>query len=180
MNKRLRYGALPLVLMVAACATVPTGPSVMALPGTGKQFDEFRADDASCRQFAFDQIGGMTANQAATDSALKSGAVGALVGAAAGAIIGGRNSTGVGAGTGLLFGSVAGAGAADSSAYGAQRRYDNAYIQCMYAKGDRVPVAGRLTSAPATAYESAPAPRAGSIPPPPPGSAPPAPPNLAR
>ena len=37
---------------------MPTGPSVMALPGTGKNFDQFRADDASCRQFAYAQIGG--------------------------------------------------------------------------------------------------------------------------
>ena len=36
--KKTRAIAIPLVALVAlsACATVPTGPSVMALPGTGK------------------------------------------------------------------------------------------------------------------------------------------------
>jgi hypothetical protein len=38
------------LLAVGACATVPTGPSVMVLPPTGKPFEEFQADDAMCRQ----------------------------------------------------------------------------------------------------------------------------------
>lgn len=38
----------------------------MALPGTGRTFDQFRADDASCRQFAYSQVGGVSANQAAS------------------------------------------------------------------------------------------------------------------
>ena len=33
----------------------------MALPGTGKSFDQFRADDANCRQYAFQQSGGVSA-----------------------------------------------------------------------------------------------------------------------
>ncbi|MGH8745811.1 MAG: hypothetical protein ACREUK_04915, partial [Burkholderiales bacterium] len=47
---------------ISACAALPTGPSVMAMPGSGKSFDEFRADDAVCRQFALEQSGGATAN----------------------------------------------------------------------------------------------------------------------
>ena len=39
-------------LLLAGCASAPSGPSVMALPGSAKSFDEFRADDAGCRQFA--------------------------------------------------------------------------------------------------------------------------------
>jgi hypothetical protein len=45
-----------------------------------------------------------------------------------------------GASTGLPIGSVAGAGAADTSAYDVQRRYDYSYEQCMYANGHRIPV----------------------------------------
>ncbi|MDN2698117.1 glycine zipper family protein [Janthinobacterium sp. SUN073] len=41
---------------------------------------------------------------------------------------------------------LAGTGAADSSSYGMQRRYDNAYQQCMYASGHKVPVAGQMLS----------------------------------
>src|SRR6266568_6172666 len=82
---------------------------------------------------------------------------------AAGAAIGGRSGAAVGAGGGLLVGSAAGADAADRSAYGVQRRYDYAFIQCMYAKGHKVPVSGRLTSAPPAGPAYAPPP-----PPPPP------------
>ncbi len=174
MSKLLRLSPFVALLMVSACTTLPTGPSVMAMPGTGKTFDEFRADDAVCRQFALDQVGGATANQTAIDSGVKSAAVGTIVGAAAGAAIGGRGGAGVGAGTGLLIGSLAGAGAGENSAYVTQRRYDNAYIQCMYAKGDRVPTSGQLTSRSLQQASAPPPPPPGYYaPPPPPGGLPP-------
>lgn len=168
------------LLGVAACTTIPSGPSVMALPGTGRSFDQFRANDAQCRQFALGQIGGASANETAVESGVKSAAVGAAVGALAGVAMGGQRGAGVGAGMGLLAGSAAGAGAGQASGYGSQRRYDNAYVQCMYANGDRVPVSGRLTSA---ADHSAPPAQAQSVyapPPPPPGSPPPPPPGVVR
>lgn len=146
-------------LVLGACATLPAGPSVLALPGSGKNFDQFRLDEADCRSYAYQQIGGVTAEQAQVDSGVRSAAVGTLVGAAAGAAIGGREGAAIGAGTGLLFGSVAGSQAAWGSAWGIQGRYDNAYIQCMYAKGHRVPVSGRYT---------ADSPRQRHYPPPPP------------
>src|SRR5574340_111702 len=96
--------------LLAACTTVPTGPNVLVLPGTGKSFDQFRADDYECRQYAYGQVSGMTANRAATDSAVTSAAVGTAVGAAAGAAINGGHGAAVGAGAGLLLGSAAGAG----------------------------------------------------------------------
>ena len=37
---------------LAGCATVPTGPNVMVLPGTGKTFDQFRVDEMECRHYA--------------------------------------------------------------------------------------------------------------------------------
>lgn len=169
MSKLLRVSPLVALLMLGACTTIPTGPSVLVMPGTGKSFDEFRGDDADCRQFALGQVGGATANETAVGSGVKSAAVGAVVGALAGAAMGGHQGAGVGAGVGLLAGSAAGAGAGQASGYGLQRRYDNAYIQCMYAKGDRVPVSGQLTSGPQ---------RRSSVPPPPPPNAfPPAPPS---
>ena len=39
-------------LLLAGCASAPNGPRVMALPGSAKTADEFRADDAGCRQAA--------------------------------------------------------------------------------------------------------------------------------
>jgi hypothetical protein len=141
----------------------------MALPGTGKTFDQFRADDSSCRQFAFQQVGGVSTNQAATASGLGSAAVGTALGAAAGAAFNGGTGAAVGAGAGLLAGSVVGLGASQGSAYDVQRRYDYSYLQCMYASGDRIPVSGRLLTAPAENHYTPPPP------PPPPGSPPPPP-----
>ena len=173
------FRVLPLVavLFLTACVSVPTGPSGMALPGTGKNFDQFRRDDMDCRQYAYVQAGGKSTEQAMTDSGVKSAAVGTAVGAAAGAAFDGGRGAAVGAGAGLLVGALAGSGAAESSAYGAQRRYDAAYMQCMYAKGHKIPVSGRFTSiSPAPA-----APPVSSAPIAPPGYiAPPPPPPPAR
>ena len=173
MSRYRRTASLTALLLVAACTTIPTGPSVMSLPGTGRSFDQFRADDGDCRQFAGGQSGGSSANETAVDSGLRSAAVGTAVGAVAGAAIGGQSGAAVGAGTGLVVGSVAGTGAAQGSGYALQRRYDNAYVQCMYAKGHRVPVSGQLASQPRAPSPSAPADAApaasrGNPPPPPP------------
>ncbi|MFA5912545.1 MAG: YMGG-like glycine zipper-containing protein [Burkholderiales bacterium] len=177
MSRLIRISPLAALLLLGACTTIPTGPSVMVMPGSGKNFDQFRNDDAVCRQFALDQIGGASANDAAVASGVKSAAAGAAVGALAGAAMGGRDGAGVGAGVGLLAGSAAGSNAAQATGYGSQRRYDNAYIQCMYAKGERVPVSGQM--APAPAYSPA-APSIGYPPPPPPGYPPPPPPGMMR
>ena len=152
-------------LLTTACATVPTGPSVMVLPGNGKSFDQFQFDEGTCRQWAAQQTGS-SPSQTATNSTVAGAGVGTLLGAAAGAAIGaaaGSPGTGaaVGAGVGLLGGTAVGAGNAQASSGSVQRRYDASYMQCMYAKGHQIPVA--RGSAPAYS-----APRAVSTPPPPP------------
>ena len=152
--------------LLGGCAGVPTAPSVMALPGSGRSFDDFRADDAQCRQYAFQQVGGVS-----EDPGVRDAAIGTVVGALAGAAIGGKDGAAVGAGVGLLFGSAAGADAAQSYNYGSQRQYDNAYIQCMYAKGHKVPVPASMASRsgkPVTTYGTGTA----YPPPPPPGQTP--------
>jgi len=173
-------------LLLAACATVPTGPSVMVLPGTGKNFEQFQADDAVCRQWAAQQTG-TTPQRAATESTVSGAAIGTAVGAAAGAAIGaaaGSPATGaaVGAGVGLLGGTAAGASSAEGSSWSVQRRYDMTYMQCMYAKGNQIPIPGgsrsMYTPMPAATAPTASAPA--NIPPPPPGSPPPPPPGLSR
>jgi hypothetical protein len=157
------------LLLVAACASTPTGPGVMVLPGSGKSFDQFRVDDYECRQYAQAQIGGATANQAAADSGVASAVVGAAVGTVAGAAIGGSRGAGVGAGVGLATGALAGTGAAEVSGRTAQQRYDIGYQQCMYAKGHKIPMA-------ASRYDRRPAYREATPPPPPPPSGTPPPP----
>jgi Glycine-zipper domain len=138
-------GALCSVALLSACVTAPTGPSVMVLPGTNKNFDQFQADGFACNQYAQQFTGG--AAQAAANNAAGNAVAGTLLGAAAGAAIGsvGGNAgagAAIGAGTGLLFGGTAGANSAYYSNYDMQRRYDQAYVQCMYAKGNQVPTGG--------------------------------------
>jgi len=116
----------------------------MVMPPGGKSFEQFQADDAICRQFAYEQVGGVTGQEAAQRSAVSSAVIGTALGAAAGAAIGSASGNvgagaAIGAGSGLLLGSAAGTGYASGSYYEAQRRYDNAYMQCMYAKGNQIP-----------------------------------------
>lgn len=141
-------------LALAGCVSLPPGPSVIAYPGTLKSFELFTADDASCRQYALASVGGKTAQQAADTSAVESAAIGTAVGAAAGALIGGSQGAGVGAGTGLLVGSAVGASTAQQAGYTTQQRYDIGYLQCMYARGEKVPVTGGFVPPPGAVYAS--------------------------
>ena len=173
-----RLTLLGAAILLGACTVIPTGPSVMVLPGTGQTFERFRADDIDCRQYAQYQIGGKTAGDAAKESAVTSAAVGTAVGALAGAAIGG-NSKGaaIGAGAGLLMGSATGTDSSRASTAGTQRQYDNAYIQCMYSKGHRVPVPANMSYSAPVRSQAQPQPQDANIPPPPPGSPPPPPAN---
>jgi len=127
-----------LVLMLAGCASIPTGPSVAVMPASGKPFDQFQADNAICRQFAEQQMGA-NPNQVAREQVMGNGY---------------DHQAETMAGAGLIVGSAAGANAANASTMTLQRRYDIAYMQCMYAKGNLVP--------------GYPAPRYMPLPPPPP------------
>jgi len=54
MSPILRY-LLP-TLLLAGCSTLPTGPDILVLPGTGKSNGQFRDDDGNCRQLAQQQL----------------------------------------------------------------------------------------------------------------------------
>ena len=170
---------------LAACATYPTGPSMMALPGNGASFDQFRADDYQCQSYAQQTLGLQSPQQSAANSGLNSAAVGTAVGAAAGALLGAASGNAgagaaIGAGSGLILGSAAGTDASASTGYMAQQRYDDAYIQCMYAKGHQVPVPASVANyqQPAQSYIAPPPTGPVTVPPaggsyPPPGTPPP-------
>ncbi len=136
---RKLYILLTFVLLSAAgCATVPAGPSVMVMPPPGKPFDLFQAEDASCRQWARQQIGASpqdTINQNTAAGAVVGGAVGAGIGA----MVGHGEGAAFGAASGALIGAAAGADSGRYYGYEAQRRYDIAYQQCMYANGNVIP-----------------------------------------
>ncbi len=141
-----------LLIVVAAtgltgCAIIPLDPSVMVLPGQGKPFEQFQADDASCRQWAAQQVA-TTPGQASTESAVSSATIGTLLGAALGAAFGAASGNAgvgaaIGAGSGLLGGTLYGVRASQAAAGTVQWRYDSAYEQCMYAKGNQTPVTMR-------------------------------------
>ena len=167
MSGRWKILGLAAVVGLGGCASIPTSPSVMVLPGAGKSFEKFQADNAVCRDWASQQVG-TTSTTAAAQSTAGTAAVGTVLGAGLGAAIGatsGHAGTGaaIGAGTGLLGGTALGASAGQASGTEVQRRYDIAYQQCMYAKGNQIPGVVRAA-------------RPGSLvpvpPPPPPGAAP--------
>lgn len=175
MNRKLRLVAALSALSLGGCATMPSGPSVLVLPGSGKSFDQFQTDNAVCRQYARSQVG-INANQASKHNTLLGTGIGALLGAALGAAAGGGRGAAIGAAGGAVAGTVVGAGSGSSAAYDTQTRYDNAYEQCMYAKGNRIPVAGERSQT-SNAASSPPPPGPGqSYPPPntppPPGASP--------
>lgn len=129
-----------MVALLFGCATVPTGPSVMAWPGPGKPFEAFQEDEAVCRQWAEGQAG-TSPNEAANETLANGMAVGAVAGAAVGAMVGAASGNvgagaAIGAGTGMVGGAAVASGPANAAGYEAQRRYDMAYEQCMYAKGN--------------------------------------------
>lgn len=126
--------------LIAGCASTPVGPSVAVMPGAGKPFDRFRLDNAECMAFARQQIG-VDPNEVAREQVATGAVAGAALGAASGALVGHghEHTTESMAGAGLIVGSAAGANAANLSTMSLQRRYDIAYQQCMYAKGNQVP-----------------------------------------
>ena len=185
MKIRMR-GEVAILALVAlgGCATLPSGPSVLVLPAPGKPFSQFQAEDATCRRFAETRLG-IRPQEAASQNAVGGAAVGTAVGAAAGALLGAASGhagagAAIGAGSGLLLGTAVGSDAGEVSGYRAQRRYDHAYLQCMYAYGNQIPGVRRegygsreaVAPPPPPGYEGSPA---GSEPPiyPPPNEPPP-------
>jgi hypothetical protein len=45
------------VILLGGCASLPSGPQVIVLPGAGKSYDEFLANDRLCCQYAERSIG---------------------------------------------------------------------------------------------------------------------------
>jgi YMGG-like Gly-zipper len=153
----------PLIMLLAlsACATLPSGPSVRVLPGEGKSFDTFREEDGRCRQWA-EQHPGMAAQQVYESNVATGAVAGTAIGAGLGAALGAASGhagagAAIGAASGLLVGSAAGSDSGQVYGREAQRRYDNAYVQCMYSYGNQIP-----------GYRSAVPSRPAAIPPPPP------------
>jgi len=141
--------------LLIGCSTsvMPPGPSVSVMPAPGKSFDVFQSENAACKDFAQQQIGSNAdnlANQQVVDGAVS----GAALGAAAGVLMGGNSeAAAAGAGMGTVMGSAVGSDNAARVRMEMQRRYDIAYQQCMYSKGNQVP-GYRTSNTPSTRYPS--------------------------
>jgi hypothetical protein len=159
-KKKLAFGMV--LVALAGCATVPIGPRVAVMPAPGKPFEVFAMEEQFCRHYAEQSIG-VNPNDAAAQNFASSAAVGTVIGAAVGALAGGDRGAATGAGAGLLVGSAAGSNQSAYAARDAQRLYDIAYQQCMYAKGNQIPGYSSQRPQPAPRTEGAPYP-----PPPPP------------
>jgi hypothetical protein len=140
---RRRITLLAVLVLSGCAATMPTGPGVLVLPAGGKSLEQFQTEDMICRQWAGQQIG-MNAQDTANQNTARGAAVGTMIGAGAGALLGAASGhagagAAIGAGSGLLLGTASGAGSGREYGWDAQRKYDYAYVQCMYAKGNQIP-----------------------------------------
>ena len=167
----------------------PMGPTVQVLPGPNKPFDVFQNDQALCKQYADQQVAGQA--EAANQRGLGEAALTTVLGTGLGAAVGGGRGAGVGAAAGSLVGANVGASTSSKAGASIQQQYNNAYGQCMYAKGNQLPApppAPRVYVAPPPAvyypatpvyaapppgyyYPAASAPSAAPPPPPPPPQA---------
>lgn len=140
--------AFAVVVLLAGCAQMPTGPSVAVGPGPYKPFEIFVQDDELCRGWAAHSIG-QPGHDDAARAFIASTTAGAALGVLAGAALGGGRGVGGGAAVGAVAGAAVGSDQSAATAWNAQRRYDIAYQQCMYARGNYVPAYGYRPEAPA-------------------------------
>ena len=130
------------IATLAGCAATPLGPTVQVMPGRGKAFDTFQSDQAGCKNFAADQVKGQAdaANARAAGAALLTTVLGAGLGAAVGGSAGDAAAgAAIGAAAGAGGGTAYGVGNSAADQMGIQQQYDNAFAQCMYARGELVP-----------------------------------------
>jgi len=113
------------------------GPTVQVMPSSTKPFQVFQQDQEECKQYAQTQVAGQA------DSANQKAVGAAVLGTALGAVLGGAVGQGHGAGVGAAIGATAGTGIGANGSQGVQGsiqdQYNNAYVQCMYSKGNQVP-----------------------------------------
>ena len=136
MSSTLITKSLLAVALLSGCATQPMGPTAHVMPATGKPFEVFAQDQATCKQFASNEVDG-----GATMANLKEFGTAAIttgLGGGLGAALRGERGAEIGGSVGAIGG--AGLAAHGSAHYQAslQGRYDIAYTQCMYARGNQV------------------------------------------
>ena len=136
MSSTLITKSLLAVALLSGCATQPMGPTAHVMPATGKPFEVFAQDQATCKQFASNEVNG-----GATMANLKEFGTAAIttgLGGGLGAAVRGERGAEIGGSVGAIGGAgLAAHGSAHDQA-SLQGRYDLAYTQCMYARGNQV------------------------------------------
>ncbi len=135
-------GAVVPGLLLAGCAQTPMGPTVQVMPGPGKPFDQFQSDQYACKAFAEQSVAGQAQN--ANTRGVGAAALTTVLGAGLGAAIGGGRGAAIGAASGALGGAGIGAASSSNEQMSIQEQYNNAFAQCMYAKGNMVPGYGPM------------------------------------
>jgi hypothetical protein len=138
-KRKVRTAAVgvALAVLLGGCVSPPIGPSVAVMPAPNKPFDVFQQDQGVCTQFAGQQVAGGA--EEANSNAVGTAVITTILGAGLGAAVGGGPGAAIGAASGAVAGAAVGSGPAWANQYGLQQRYDMAYSQCMYAKGNQVP-----------------------------------------
>jgi uncharacterized protein YcfJ len=160
---RFKTGSAMLAILAAlsGCAAPPMGPTVLVMPAPGKPTEVFNQDQAYCKSIASNAVAGQA--EQANNQAVGGALLGTALGAGLGAAVGGGRGAAIGAASGAAVGTGYGAAGSSNAQYGIQAQYDNAYVQCMYTRGNQVPGYG----APAPGYGAPPPPPGWAVPPPP-------------
>jgi hypothetical protein len=132
-----KIAVMSAVVVVTACAMEPRGPTVRVFPAPYKPFEVFEQDQDACEDYAHSQIAGDA--ESANSRAVGTAAIGTALGLALGAATGDGHAASFGAAGGAAVGSAIGANQSERANFSLQHRYDIAYAQCMYAKGNQVP-----------------------------------------
>lgn len=158
--RKLYFGAVAIAAALAleGCVTTPMGPTVPVMPGQGKSWSDFQADQSYCEHYAEDRVAGRI--KRANDEIARNTVIGTALGAAFGAALGDtRGAVAGGVAGGAIGASTTGPG---YKQHAAQREYNIAYAQCMKYRGNEI---GRRHPHRDRSYRDYPPPP----PPPPPG-----------
>jgi hypothetical protein len=123
--------------LLAGCAMQPVGPTVRVFPAPYKPFEVFQQDQYECGQYASSQVAGMA--DRANNRALGTAAIGTALGLALGAATGDGHAATFGGVAGAAVGGTIAADQSERAGFSLQRRYDIAFAQCMYSRGNQVP-----------------------------------------
>jgi uncharacterized protein YcfJ len=164
-----KIAAVGAAALLAGCAMEPRGPMVRVFPAPYKPFEVFAQDQDVCEDYAHSQVAGDA--EAANRRAVGAAAVGTALGLALGAATGDGRAASFGAAGGAAVGGTIGANQSERANFSLQRRYDIAYAQCMYARGNQVPGYERYAAPPPPppGGPGRPPPPRGPYGPPPPG-----------